>query len=69
MASMHISFGFLLFLYLMKLFCLNIDDGALFFDEKLVDASEHQGPLSTTLSVVRGVTAFAAVTSGRLNVS
>ncbi|XP_042505323.1 dolichyl-diphosphooligosaccharide--protein glycosyltransferase subunit 2 [Macadamia integrifolia] len=39
------------------------DDGAFYFDEKL----EHQGPLSATASVVRGVTAFAAVTSGNLN--
>ncbi|XP_068669612.1 dolichyl-diphosphooligosaccharide--protein glycosyltransferase subunit 2 [Aristolochia californica] len=44
------------------------DDGALYFDEKLVDAKEHQGPLSTTSSVVRGFTSFAAVISGRLNV-
>ncbi|KAJ7005469.1 dolichyl-diphosphooligosaccharide--protein glycosyltransferase subunit 2-like [Populus alba x Populus x berolinensis] len=43
------------------------DDGAFYFDEKLVDAHEHQGPLSTTSSVVRGLTAFAAVTSGSLN--
>ncbi|KAJ4969075.1 hypothetical protein NE237_015776 [Protea cynaroides] len=39
------------------------DDGAFYFDEKL----EHQGPLSATASVVRGVTAFAAVTTGDLN--
>ncbi|XP_011028828.1 PREDICTED: dolichyl-diphosphooligosaccharide--protein glycosyltransferase subunit 2-like isoform X1 [Populus euphratica] len=43
------------------------DDGAFYFDEKLVDAHEHQGPLSTTSSVVRGLTAFAAVTLGSLN--
>ncbi|KAJ6938559.1 hypothetical protein NC651_005095 [Populus alba x Populus x berolinensis] len=43
------------------------DDGAFYFDEKLVDAHEHQGPLSTTSSVVRGLTAFTAVTSGSLN--
>ncbi|KAJ6730918.1 RIBOPHORIN II [Salix viminalis] len=43
------------------------DDEAFYFDEKLVDAHEHQGPLSTTSSVVRGLTAFAAVTSGSLN--
>ncbi|KAK7845699.1 dolichyl-diphosphooligosaccharide--protein glycosyltransferase subunit 2 [Quercus suber] len=40
------------------------DDGSFYFDEKLVDAREHQGPLSTTSSVVRGFTAFASVTSG-----
>ncbi|KAK1315290.1 Dolichyl-diphosphooligosaccharide--protein glycosyltransferase subunit 2 [Acorus calamus] len=42
------------------------DDGALYFDEKF-DA-EHQSPLSTSASVVRGLTAFAAVTSGRLKI-
>ncbi|XP_022728086.1 dolichyl-diphosphooligosaccharide--protein glycosyltransferase subunit 2-like [Durio zibethinus] len=44
------------------------DDGALYFDDKLVDGREHQGPLSTTSSVVRGLTAFAAVTAGSLNI-
>ncbi|OMP11124.1 Ribophorin II [Corchorus olitorius] len=43
------------------------DDGALYFDDKLVDGREYQGPLSTTSSVVRGLTAFAAVTAGSLN--
>ncbi|XWS46993.1 hypothetical protein CRYUN_Cryun14cG0115600 [Craigia yunnanensis] len=43
------------------------DDGALYFDDKLVDGHEHQGPLSTTASVVRGLTAFAAVAAGSLN--
>ncbi|XVE77941.1 hypothetical protein DITRI_Ditri13aG0104500 [Diplodiscus trichospermus] len=43
------------------------DDGTLYFDDKLVDGLEHQGPLSTTSSVVRGLTAFAAVTTGSLN--
>ncbi|KAJ6998616.1 dolichyl-diphosphooligosaccharide--protein glycosyltransferase subunit 2 [Populus alba] len=43
------------------------DDGAFYFDEKLVGAREHQGALSTTSSVVRGLTAFAAVASGSLN--
>ncbi|KAG9452056.1 hypothetical protein H6P81_004960 [Aristolochia fimbriata] len=44
------------------------DDGASYFGEKLLDAKEHQGPLSTTSSVVRGFTSFAEVTSGRLNI-
>ncbi|RVX19389.1 Dolichyl-diphosphooligosaccharide--protein glycosyltransferase subunit 2 [Vitis vinifera] len=44
------------------------DDGAFYFDEKIVDAREHHGPLSTTASVVRGLTAFADVTSGSLNI-
>ncbi|KAF3436136.1 hypothetical protein FNV43_RR23228 [Rhamnella rubrinervis] len=42
------------------------DDGAFYFDEKAVDARVHHGPLSTTSSVVRGFTAFAAVTSENL---
>ncbi|RWW66541.1 hypothetical protein BHE74_00026082, partial [Ensete ventricosum] len=41
-------------------------DGTLYFDEKHVDGSEYKGPLATTASVVRGVTAFAAV-AGKLN--
>ncbi|XP_021756423.1 dolichyl-diphosphooligosaccharide--protein glycosyltransferase subunit 2-like [Chenopodium quinoa] len=45
------------------------DDGAMFFDEKVVDALEYQGPLSTTSSVVRGLVAFADVTSGKITVS
>ncbi|KAK9749149.1 hypothetical protein RND81_02G105600 [Saponaria officinalis] len=45
------------------------DDGALFFDEKNVDLQEYQGPLSTSSSVVRGVVAFADVTSEKLDVS
>ncbi|TYI00674.1 hypothetical protein ES332_A11G150400v1 [Gossypium tomentosum] len=44
------------------------DDGALYFDDKLVDGHDHQGPLATTSSVVRGLTAFAAVTDERLNI-
>ncbi|KAL3849975.1 hypothetical protein ACJIZ3_011857 [Penstemon smallii] len=43
------------------------EDGACYFDEKLVDASRHQGPLSASSSVVRGITAFAATTSESLN--
>ncbi|KAL5561928.1 hypothetical protein UlMin_031675 [Ulmus minor] len=42
------------------------DDGAFYFDEKVVEAHEHQGSLSTTSSVVRGLTAFAAATSGNI---
>lgn len=45
------------------------DDGAMFFDEKVVDALEYQGPISTTSSVVRGLVAFADVTSGKLAIS
>ncbi|XP_057963619.1 dolichyl-diphosphooligosaccharide--protein glycosyltransferase subunit 2 [Malania oleifera] len=40
------------------------DDGAFYFDEKHVNAREHQDALSTTASVVRGITAFSAVISG-----
>ncbi|MED6206828.1 hypothetical protein PIB30_030389 [Stylosanthes scabra] len=43
------------------------DDGTFYFDEKLVGGHEHQGSISTTSSVVRGVSAFAAVTSGKIN--
>ncbi|KAJ1417459.1 Dolichyl-diphosphooligosaccharide--protein glycosyltransferase subunit Swp1 [Sesbania bispinosa] len=43
------------------------DDGTFYFDEKFVGGPEHLGSLSTTASVVRGVTAFAAVTSGKIN--
>jgi len=43
------------------------DDGAYYFDDKHIDASGHQGPLSATSAVVRGLTAFAA-TSGSLNI-
>ncbi|KAI4301082.1 hypothetical protein L6164_034398 [Bauhinia variegata] len=42
------------------------DDGTFYFDEKL-STSERQGSLSTTASVVRGLTAFAAVISGNIN--
>ncbi|KAL9245232.1 hypothetical protein vseg_018908 [Gypsophila vaccaria] len=45
------------------------DDGAMFFDEKIVDLQEYQGPLSTSSSVVRGVVAFADVTSEKIAVS
>ncbi|CAI0386149.1 unnamed protein product [Linum tenue] len=43
------------------------DDGTVYFDEEEIDAHESQGPLTSTWSVVRGITSFAAVTSGNLN--
>ncbi|CAJ1900504.1 unnamed protein product [Sphenostylis stenocarpa] len=43
------------------------DDGTFYFDEKFVGGREHHGSLSTTSSVVRGVTASAAVISGKVN--
>ncbi|RDX94044.1 Dolichyl-diphosphooligosaccharide--protein glycosyltransferase subunit 2, partial [Mucuna pruriens] len=43
------------------------DDGTFYFDEQFVGGHEHRGSLSTTSSVVRGITAFAAVTSGKIN--
>ncbi|KAL5136757.1 Dolichyl-diphosphooligosaccharide--protein glycosyltransferase subunit 2 [Glycine soja] len=43
------------------------EDGTFYFDEKYVGGHEQRGSLSTTSSVVRGVTAFAAVTSGKIN--
>ncbi|GKV01830.1 hypothetical protein SLEP1_g14348 [Rubroshorea leprosula] len=42
-------------------------NGASYFDEKLIDSHENQGSISTTSSVVRGITAFAAVTEESLN--
>ncbi|EXB88375.1 Dolichyl-diphosphooligosaccharide--protein glycosyltransferase subunit 2 [Morus notabilis] len=44
------------------------DDGAFYFEEKVVEAYEHHGPLATTSSVVRGFTAFADVTFGNIKV-
>ncbi|KAL8101174.1 dolichyl-diphosphooligosaccharide--protein glycosyltransferase subunit 2 [Apium graveolens] len=54
---------------IMKLFdsIEKYDDGAYYFDEKLLDASGHHGPLSASSSVVRGLTAFAHATSTSLN--
>ncbi|KAI3676471.1 hypothetical protein L1987_86080 [Smallanthus sonchifolius] len=43
------------------------DDGAYYFDDQFVDASGHQGPVSATSSVVRGLTTLAS-TSGSLNI-
>lgn len=48
--------------------CLISDDGTFYFDEKIVGGREYQGSLSTTASVVRGLTAFSATTSEKLNV-
>ncbi|XP_062207842.1 dolichyl-diphosphooligosaccharide--protein glycosyltransferase subunit 2 [Phragmites australis] len=44
------------------------DDGTFYFDEKHVDATEYKGPITTSASVVRGVSSFASVTSGKLNI-
>ncbi|KAG9144986.1 hypothetical protein Leryth_017454 [Lithospermum erythrorhizon] len=43
------------------------DDGAYYFDEKLVDGHEYQGPLSASSSVVVGVSAYSTATSDNLN--
>ncbi|KAI3742684.1 hypothetical protein L1987_60377 [Smallanthus sonchifolius] len=43
------------------------DDGAYYFDDRFVDASGHQGPVSATSSVARGLTTLAS-TSGSLNI-
>ncbi|CAL9199043.1 dolichyl-diphosphooligosaccharide--protein glycosyltransferase subunit 2 isoform X1 [Musa acuminata AAA Group] len=45
------------------------DDGTLYFDEKRIGDTEYKGPLATTASVVHGVTAFAAIVSGKLEIS
>ncbi|KAM0860952.1 hypothetical protein ACQ4PT_046220 [Festuca glaucescens] len=44
------------------------DDGTFYFDEKNVDATEYKGPITTSASVVRGVTSFANVVSGKFNI-
>jgi len=44
------------------------DDGTFYFDEKHVDATEYKGPIMTSASVVRGVTSFATVATGKLNI-
>uniref|UniRef100_A0ACD5XBZ4 Uncharacterized protein n=1 Tax=Avena sativa TaxID=4498 RepID=A0ACD5XBZ4_AVESA len=44
------------------------DDGTFYFDEKHIDGSEYKGPITTSASVVRGVTSFADVISGKLNI-
>ncbi|XP_071719741.1 dolichyl-diphosphooligosaccharide--protein glycosyltransferase subunit 2-like [Rutidosis leptorrhynchoides] len=43
------------------------DDGAYYFNDHLVDSNGHQGPVSATSSVVRGLTSLAS-TSGTLNI-
>ncbi|XP_019165264.1 PREDICTED: dolichyl-diphosphooligosaccharide--protein glycosyltransferase subunit 2-like [Ipomoea nil] len=43
------------------------DDGAYYFDEKVVDAHGHQGPLSASSSIVHGITALATITGENLN--
>jgi oligosaccharyltransferase complex subunit delta (ribophorin II) len=48
--------------------CVFLDDGTFYFDEKNVDATEYKGPITTSASVVRGVTSFTNVVSGKLNV-
>uniref|UniRef100_A0A0E0CBZ7 Dolichyl-diphosphooligosaccharide--protein glycosyltransferase subunit 2 n=1 Tax=Oryza meridionalis TaxID=40149 RepID=A0A0E0CBZ7_9ORYZ len=55
---------------IVKLFDMikSYDDGTFYFDEKHVDAAEYKGPITTSASVVRGVTSFAAVASGKLNI-
>lgn len=44
------------------------NDGTLYFDEKNVDPDQYKGPLGTSASVVSGVSAFAAVSSEKLNI-
>ncbi|CAL9100167.1 unnamed protein product [Musa textilis] len=45
------------------------DDGTLYFDEKRIGDTEYRAPLATTASVVHGVTAFAAIVSGKLKIN
>ncbi|KAL2323420.1 hypothetical protein Fmac_027799 [Flemingia macrophylla] len=42
------------------------DDGTFYFDEKFVGGHVRQGSLSTTSSIVRGVTAFAALPENKI---
>ncbi|ONK56250.1 uncharacterized protein A4U43_C10F5660 [Asparagus officinalis] len=44
------------------------DDGVIYFEEKHVDTNEYKGPLATTASVVRGITTFVKVDSGKLTI-
>ncbi|KAG8054260.1 hypothetical protein GUJ93_ZPchr0001g30369 [Zizania palustris] len=44
------------------------EDGTFYFDEEHVDATEYKGPITTSASVVRGVTSFANVASVKLNI-
>ncbi|KAJ6811502.1 dolichyl-diphosphooligosaccharide--protein glycosyltransferase subunit 2-like [Iris pallida] len=44
------------------------NDGTFYFDEKHFDVKDYKGPLISTSSVVRGLTAFASVSSGKLNI-
>ncbi|XP_057720298.1 uncharacterized protein LOC130934778 [Arachis stenosperma] len=46
----------------------NSDDGSFYFDGDTFGGHQHKDFLSTTSSVVRGVTAFAAAVSGEINV-
>ncbi|KAI3916403.1 hypothetical protein MKW92_029009 [Papaver armeniacum] len=52
-----------------KLFdCLEeYDNGASYFNEKPMDTCEAQGPIPTSASVVRGLAAFSAVTTDKIN--
>ncbi|KAL2556926.1 Dolichyl-diphosphooligosaccharide--protein glycosyltransferase subunit 2 [Forsythia ovata] len=43
------------------------DDGACYFDEKIIDAHMHQGSLSASSVVVHGLTAFVTAAKGSLN--
>ena len=62
------NFNLIQFDFLFINLSLFSDGGALYFDDKLIDGHEHQGPLSIISSVVRGLTAFVAVITGSLNV-
>ncbi|KAK8960272.1 Dolichyl-diphosphooligosaccharide--protein glycosyltransferase subunit 2 [Platanthera guangdongensis] len=43
-------------------------DGTLYFDDKYVHTNDYRSPLEISASVIRGVTAFAEVASGRVNI-
>ncbi|XP_078441866.1 ribophorin II (RPN2) family protein [Wolffia australiana] len=55
---------------IVKLFDIieSYDDGALFFSAKELDIKEYRGPLSTTAAVIRGMSKYAAVAPGQLDI-
>lgn len=62
MHELYSNMGDIIIFYTCFLFLYNfVDDGANFFDD------QHQGPVSATSSVVRGLTTFASA-SGSFNI-
>ncbi|PKU72864.1 dolichyl-diphosphooligosaccharide--protein glycosyltransferase subunit 2 [Dendrobium catenatum] len=55
---------------IVKLFDIikSYNDGTLYFNDKYVHSSDYKSPLEISAAVVRGVTSFAEVSSGKLNI-